>query len=244
MRRNTLKLIAAAGLSLALGQMALAADLPQRPAYKAPPIMSPVPVYNWTGFYVGGNVGGAWGSLDVTDVNTGATVSPNNTGFAGGGQIGYDYQMGPWVIGIRNLFDGTSISNGATLSDPVFSGTINSSLHWFDALTARAGYLVQPNLLLYAQGGAAWTSWDVTANVSGAQVAEISGGNRTGWTVGGGLEWMFVPHWSAFLEYDFMGFGTRSGAGQICLAGVACTADTFSAKADLQTVLFGVNYKF
>jgi outer membrane immunogenic protein len=242
MRRNTLKLIMAAALSLALGQMALAADLPQRPAYKAAPMLSPVPVYNWTGFYIGGNVGGAWGTLDATDVNTGATVSPNNSGFAGGGQIGYDYQIGPWVIGIRNLFDGTSISGGATISDPLFSGTINSSLHWFDALTARGGYLVQPNVLLYVQGGAAWTSWDINAiNGSGVQVGEISGGNRTGWTVGGGLEWMFLPHWSTFLEYNYMGFGTRSATTTACGLG---TCANISAKSDLQTVLVGLNYKF
>jgi outer membrane immunogenic protein len=244
MQRKLFAFLAAAGLSLALGQVALAADLPQRPVYKAAPIMSPVPVYNWTGFYVGGNVGGAWGSVDITDVNTGASASPNNGGFAGGGQIGFDYQMGQWVIGIRNIFDGTSISDGATLSSPLFSGTVNSDLRWFDALTGRVGYLVQPNLLIYGQGGAAWTSWNITANVNGVQVAEISGGNRTGWTVGGGVEWMFVPQWSAFLEYNYMGFGTRSAAGQICLAGVACTTDTFSGKADLQTVLVGVNYKF
>jgi outer membrane immunogenic protein len=204
-----------------------------------------VPVYNWTGFYVGGNIGGAWGTLDVTDVNTGATVSPNNSGFAGGGQIGYDYQMGSWVIGIRNIFDGTSINNGATLSDGVFSGTVNSHLHWFDALTARVGYLMQPNLLFYGQGGAAWTSWDITAfNGSGVQTGEISGGNRTGWTAGLGLEWMFLPHWSTFLEYNYMGFGTRSSASQVCVAGVGCTTDTFSGKANLQNVLVGLNYKF
>jgi outer membrane immunogenic protein len=244
MHQKLFAFLTAAGLSLALGQAALATDLPQRPVYKAPPIMSPVPVYNWTGFYVGGNVGGAWGSVDITDVNTGASASPNNSGFSGGGQIGFDYQMGQWVIGIRNIFDGTSISDGATLSSPLFSGTVNSKLSWFDALTGRVGYLVQPNLLLYGQGGAAWTSWNITANVNGVQVAEISGGNRTGWTVGGGVEWMFVPQWSAFLEYNYMGFGTRSAAGQICLAGVACTTDAFSGKADLQTVLVGVNYKF
>jgi outer membrane immunogenic protein len=229
---------------ISLAGTAVAADLPQRPAYMAP-IMSPVPVYNWTGFYVGGNIGGAWGTLDVTDVNTGATVSPNNSGFAGGGQIGYDYQIGPWVIGIRNLFDGTGISNGATISDGVFSGTVNSHLRWFDALTARGGYLVQPNLLLYAQGGAAWTSWTVDAITgAGASVGTISGGNRTGWTVGGGAEWMFMPHWSVFAEYNYMGFGTRSAASTVCVAGVGCTTDTFSAKADLQNALIGVNYKF
>ena len=237
-------LLAAIAITALCSASALAADLPQRPVYKAP-MMSPVPVYNWTGFYVGGNIGGAWGTLDVTDVNTGATVSPNNSGFAGGGQIGYDYQIGPWVIGIRNLLDGTSISNGATISDGVFSGTVNSHLHWFDTLTARGGYLVQPNVLLYAQGGAAWTSWDVNAiNGAGAQVGEISGGNRTGWTVGGGVEWMFAPHWSVFAEYNYMGFGTNSNASTVCVAGVGCTTDTFSAKANLRDALIGVNYKF
>ena len=118
----------------------------------------------------------------------------------GGGQIGCDYQIGQWVIGARNMFDGTTIRGGAT---------------WFDTLTARGGYLVQPNVLLYAQGGVAW--------------AETT--NSTGWTAGGGIEWMFVPHWSAFLEYNYMDFGTTSG--------------TFgSVRSDTQTVLVGLNYKF
>jgi outer membrane immunogenic protein len=225
---------------ISLAGTAVAADLPQRPAYKAP-IMSPVPVYNWTGFYVGGNIGGAWGHVNATDVTTGATASPNNTGFAGGFQVGYDWQAGPWVFGIRNLFDGTSISGGATISDPFFSGTVNSKLRWFDTLTGRAGYLVQPNVLLYAQGGAAWTSWTIDAISGGATVGSISGGNRTGWTVGGGAEWMFLPHWSAFLEYNFMGFGTRSEATTACVpAGCAL----ISAKSDLQNFLVGVNYRF
>jgi outer membrane immunogenic protein len=235
------KLLLGSVALIALAGSAVAADLPQRPVA---PVMAPMPIYNWTGFYVGGNLGGAWGTLNVTDVNTGVTASPNNGGFAGGVQFGYDYQIGPWVIGIRNMFDGTSISNGATISDGVFSGTVNSHLHWFDTLTARGGYLVQPNLLLYAQGGAAWTSWDITANnAAGVQIGEISGGNRTGWTVGGGVEWMFLPHWSVFAEYNFMGFGTRSSASTVC-AGAVCTTDTFSAKADLQNALIGVNYKF
>ena len=239
MRHKVSTFIIATGLSLAFGQMALAADLPQRPAYSAP-IFAPAPVYSWTGFYVGGNLGGAFGNVEVTDVATGTTTSPNSSGFAGGGQFGYDYQMGPWVIGIRNVIDGTNLSKSTTFSGPTFAGTINSHANWFDALTARGGYLVQPNLLLYVQGGAAWTQWDVTFNTGGAQVGEISG-TKTGWTVGGGVEWMFVPHWSAFLEYNYMGFGTFSNAVATC---IGATCGTFSGKADLQNVLVGVNYKF
>lgn len=239
MRRTATAFLTATMLAIGASQIASAADLPRKqPAYIPPP----PPAYTWTGCYIGVNVGGAWGNIDATDVTTGAGVSPRESGFAGGGQIGCDYQMSQWVFGIRNVFDGTSISNGATIADPLFSGIVNGHLHWFDALTARAGYLIQPNVLLYGQGGAAWTSWDVTAiNGAGVQVGQISGGNRTGWTAGGGVEWMFMPHWSAFLEYNFMGFGTRSSATTACVGG-SCAV--ISAKSDLQNVLVGVNYRF
>jgi outer membrane immunogenic protein len=238
MRRHSLMLFAIAAIGLAATQ-ASAADLPRKaPAYLPPP----PPPFVWTGCYIGANVGGAWGHVDATDVSTGASVSPSKSGFAGGGQIGCDYQMGAWVIGIRNLFDGTSISGSRSFSDTLFTGTANGDLHWFDALTARGGYLIQPNLLFYVQGGAAWTQWDVTfINSAGTQVGQVSNSSRTGWTLGGGAEWMFVPHWSVFLEYNFMGFGTRSSAFTAC--GVATCAN-ISARSDLQNVLLGVNYRF
>jgi outer membrane immunogenic protein len=239
MLRKTSTFIIVLGLSFALGQIASAADLPKR-EYKAPPMLAPTLVYNWTGFYVGGNVGGAWGNIEVTDVSTGGTVSPDGSGFTGGGQIGYDYQMGPWVIGIRNLIDGTSITKNLAYAGPTFAGTINSKAQWYDTLTGRVGYLVQPNLLFYVQGGGAWTHWDVTLNTGGAQVGQLSG-TKTGWTAGGGVEWMFVPHWSTFLEYNYMGFGTFSNAVATC---IGATCGTFSGKADIQNVLVGLNYKF
>jgi outer membrane immunogenic protein len=102
---------------------------------------------------------------------------------------------------------------------------------------------VQPNLLFYGQGGAAWTKATATAfNGFGAEVGSISGNSRTGWTAGGGVEWMFVPHWSLFVEYNYMGFGTRSSSFIVCSAGGVCPV--LSAKANIQDVLVGVNYKF
>jgi opacity protein-like surface antigen len=96
-------------------------------------------------------------------------------------------------------------------------------------LTGRLGYLVAPNWLIYGQGGAAWTKAEATAfNGLGAQVGSISGNSRTGWTAGGGVEWMFVPHWSVFLEYNYMGFGTRSSSFAVCPVGTTC--GIFSAK--------------
>jgi len=241
MRKSSLTLLAAA-IGLAASQ-ASAADLPRKAPVYAPP---PPPQLTWTGCYLGANVGAAWASVDVDNVTTGGSISrTSNTGFAGGGQIGCDYQMGAWVFGIRNMFDGTSINGSRTFTDParfVGTGTVDTKVNWFDTLTARGGYLVQPNLLFYLQGGAAWARAQATAFSSAAgAVGSASGNSNTGWTVGGGAEWMFVPHWSVFLEYNYMGFGTRSNAFQVC-GGGAC--DTFSAKANISDVLVGVNYRF
>ena len=230
-------------LGLAIGHVS-AADLPRKaPAYVPPPAPPP---YVWTGCYLGANVGAASAHVDVDNVTTGGSISrTSNTGFAGGGQIGCDYQMGAWVFGIRNMFDGTSISGSRTFTDPARfagTGTVDTKVNWFDTLTARGGYLVQPNVLFYVQGGAAWARAQATAFTSGGgAVGSASGNSNTGWTVGGGAEWMFVPHWSVFLEYNYMGFGTRSNAFQVC-GGGAC--DTFSAKANISDVLVGVNYRF
>jgi outer membrane immunogenic protein len=231
---------------IALAGTATAADLPQRPAYKAAPMMAPAPVYNWTGCYVGANIGGLWGHADISGP-FGGEVSGTNSGFVGGGQVGCDYQMGPWVIGIRDMFDGTSLTNSETFGGPLASFTTNGNTHWFDTLTARGGYLMQPNVLLYAQGGVAWMnrSQSVTSTLGGS--GEISN-NTTGWTVGGGVEWMFVPHWSVFLEYNYMSFGRSSATvftPAINFVPTVCAAGcSFSANANTSDVLVGVNYKF
>jgi hypothetical protein len=97
----------------------------------------------WTGCYLGGNIGGAWANVEVSDVPTGVTASRSNSGFAGGGQIGCDYQMGAWVIGIRNMF-GTSIRETTPFSDGVFAGSFDSHVRWFDYFGRSAGWLAQP----------------------------------------------------------------------------------------------------
>ena len=235
MKRILLATVAVAALGSA---SALAADLPQRPAYKAAPVMM-APPPTWTGCYVGGNIGGAFGDASVSGPD-GGTVSTNGSGFAGGGQVGCDYQFsGGWVIGFRNMFDGTSNKKSGTFATGSLAGDVaNFNNQWFDTLTARLGYAVVPNWLLYFQGGAAWghTSTNVTFN--GLQIGQTSN-TKTGWTIGGGAEWMFAPHWSAFLEGNYMDFGSNSG-------NVTVNAVVFpvTGKATETTVLVGVNYRF
>src|ERR1700687_3942200 len=105
MRKCSLTLLAAAAIGLTASQGVSAADLGRRIPPPAPAYNPPAPLpYVWTGCYIGGNVGGAWGRIDVSDVAGSGSVSATNSGFAGGGQIGCDYQAGAWVFGLRDMF--------------------------------------------------------------------------------------------------------------------------------------------
>ena len=143
------------------------------------------------GCYVGVNIGGAWAKIDEGNA-VGGTLTANPAGVAGGGQIGCDIQFDQRVFGIRDMFDGTNLRSSTSFS----AGSANTRTNWFDTLTARQGFLFQPNVLIYAQGGAAWTNTSVTVfNFAGTQIGQSST-NNNGWTLGGGGEWMFAPHWS------------------------------------------------
>ena len=236
MKRIILGSIALAALLPAF-QSVIAADLPSQPVYRAP-IVTPAPVYNWTGCYVGGNVGAGWGRGQITDVNSGGGVSATNTGFVGGVQIGCDYEFaGGFVIGARDMFDGASLNSGSTISTgALVNDTANSKTQWFNILTARIGYAVMPNALIYFQGGGAWTRTTQTITTpAGAQIGQFAN-NKGGYVVGGGFEYMFAPKWSTFLEYNYMNFGTNSGT--------TTTGVNVNLKHDTQTLLVGINYRF
>ena len=251
MRKSSLALLAAA-IGLAASQ-ASAADLPRKaPAYVPP---APPPL-TWTGCYIGANLGGAWGRFRLEGPFGGsAEQSTNNASFVGGGQIGCDYQFaGGWVIGFRNMFDGTTNSRDRAFNvvdatgAVVATGSADLSMRWFDALTGRIGYSWQPNSLLYFQGGAVWSRVEanlvVTVTATGAVFAGSASTTKTGWTIGGGWEYRFSPQWSVFIEGNYYDFGSRdrtifSPVGTACVAGCA-----FSAKATAATALVGVNYKF
>jgi outer membrane immunogenic protein len=238
MQKHTLMLLAAATIGLAATQ-ALAADLPRKapPAYVPP---APPPI-TWTGCYIGANIGGIFSQGDAT-FNF-VEVSRNNSGFAGGGQIGCDYQFaGGWVIGIRNMFDGTSLSRSRTFVDQFGNtGTVDFHNRWFDTLTGRIGYAVYPSWLLYGQGGVAWAKNSADVTLNGFEFGSFDR-TRTGWTAGIGTEWMFARGWSVFLEGNWMDFGKNDHTvfGGACPVG-GCF---FNTHAQAGTLLVGVNYRF
>src|SRR5262245_23819837 len=229
--------------ALAVGP-ALAADLPRRPAPAYVPPPAPAPI-TWTGCYIGANIGAVEGWGDV-NFNGFEGDSNERWGFTGGGQIGCDYQFaGPWVIGIRNMFNGTTLKRDRNFVDG-FGNFITSDNHisWFDMLTGRIGYAWSPHWLIYGQGGVAWINNRTDLTVNGFDFGRIDNRTRTGWTAGGGTEWMFAPGWSVFLEGNYMDFGNQDhtvfGNNLFgCVAG--CTFDTH---AKVAVGLIGVNYRW
>ena len=168
---------------IALGATApaLAADLAARPYTKAPAYV-PAPIYNWTGFYLGGHVGGSFRG-DDNNVFGGS----RDGSFLGGVQVGYDNQFAPnWVFGLEANYSFKD-TNGFFANRGLGS------------VTGRLGYTWGPTLL-YAKGGYAWADTRFTNGFGGD-------GGRDGYTVGAGLEYLFTQNWSGKIEYQYYDFG-------------------------------------
>jgi outer membrane immunogenic protein len=95
--------------------------------------------------------------------------------------------------------------------------------------------------MIYGQGGGAWAHASTNAFLGGAALG-TTGNTRSGWTAGGGVEWMFAPHWSAFLEGNYMDFGTNNNT--VFAGGCGAVGCGFNSKLTETTVLVGVNYRF
>ena len=166
-------------LGLATG--ALAADLPSR---RAPaPIIAAVPVFTWTGFYVGVNAGYGWNANDSITVGGVTFDLDDEGGFVGGAQAGYNYQIGSFVVGLEGDIQYADFGGDDRFDfdgDGILDDDFNTS-DWFGTVRARAGVAFD-RALIYATGGFAFAD------------------NATGWTVGGGLEYAFTNNLSAKIE--------------------------------------------
>ncbi|WP_424631284.1 outer membrane protein [Bradyrhizobium sp. SYSU BS000235] len=211
---------------------AVAADLPARTYTKAP-AYAPAPVFNWSGIYVGGHIGAAFGGDDGFASNiVGLSGSNRDAAFLGGGQLGADYQFAPnWVVGIEGQISGIS-NNDRTFSDGI--GTLRDRSDWLASVTGRLGYTWGPGMI-YAKGGVAFRdNKDIDAVNFGLVTTDRQ---DTGYTVGGGFEYMFAPAWSAKVEYQYYNFDTTNVT-------VGGGLGAVSYKDDLHTVKVGVNYHF
>jgi outer membrane immunogenic protein len=253
-----MSLLLGAAFSLAASGFAFAADM----LVKAPPAPAPIP-YDWTGFYVGGNIGAALSrngqseGQAFADPNT--TGSPllsfdtNGTAAIGGLEIGHNWQFAQqWVAGIEADFSWTDLGGSQTYN-PIPPGMavavapsflmMSRNVEWVSSARGRFGY-AWDRTLLYLTGGAAWSRTDfagINSRAGGAFGESISfHSTRDGWVIGGGLEYLVSNNWSARAQYLYYSFRGMNGIA----SGTSSGIDTFSwGGPQIISVTAGLNYK-
>jgi outer membrane immunogenic protein len=205
-------------------------------AIKAPP-PPPPEVYSWTGFYVGPNAGYSWGRSNSTGSfyslgNPGlppgspflpflvdaANQSFSMDGLIGGGQAGYNWQNGNWLLGLEADIQASGQHGDETFICPTICKanglpavvTLSEKLEWFGTVRGRFGITVTPTILLYATGGLAYGKVAASGTIDDPTPYSASA-TKVGWTAGAGLEGVISGNWSAKLEYLYMDLGSISG---------------------------------
>ena len=240
-------LLVASAVWAATGSIGYAADLP----VKAP--AAPLPAaYNWTGLYVGGHIGGAWidetasfaGTSLIATSTIGREYQLNHQGFLGGVQLGYNYQIQNWVLGVQGDFSWTDANTSTTSIGNVVAATevLTSKTKSIATVTGRFGYALN-NWLFFVKGGGAWADMEYGGSASFPPVTTVyenTSKTRSGWTVGGGIEWGIWDKWSAQLEYDYLDFGTDRITANAIGGGVV----SFDAKTNVSVAKLALNYRF
>ena len=245
--------------------MASAADLPR----KAPVYTPSPPVFSWTGFYVGGNVGWGWlrdkgetfcvnpfGVLNgpgcSAQTATGDQIRAD--GFIGGAQAGYNWQINNWVLGVEADFQGANIKGsiaapirlvGPGIPIVVAIENANEKLEWFGTVRGRLGIAVD-RVLIYGTGGFAYGHVKVDQNsvpVPGPGpflFPSSASVTKTGWTAGGGIEWAFAAKWLAKIEGLYYDLGSLASAGSA--ANGFMVGKNFDVRGGIARL--GLNYRF
>ena len=154
-------------------------------------------------------------------------------GVLGGGQVGYNYSLTPmFLVGLETDFQGTSLPTGTGAGGPYSPAAGNGGLDWFGTVRGRVGVTLMPTLLIYGTGGFAYGEFRSGLTESSAI--------QTGWTAGGGVEWMFMPNWSAKLEYLYSDISGGNDNGFNAGIGI----NNVNNHTRWNTVRAGINYHF
>lgn len=211
------------------------------PVYNAP-AASPV----WTGFYFGANVGGGWSQLDSSltlsdGERDSITIAHTNaaSGIVGGGQAGYNWQTGAFVLGVEADFGILGFSQTRDIISASFGGSTLGLGTRFEGgfladVTGRIGYASGP-ALFYAKGG--WAYLDATAGIDAPTPFNVSKTGFDGWTIGGGIEYRMGPSWSVKAEYQHFDFGSFT-----LLPVPEITELAIKNDLTVETVKVGLNY--
>jgi outer membrane immunogenic protein len=219
--------------AMAAAGSALAADLPygQGPSAYAPP----VPIFTWSGFYLGAQLGYAWGSNNLSGWGPGyafSGVSYTPNGVVGGAHVGYNLQFNQIVAGVEGDVDGTGISKSYGFGSVVYGTQVPVQ----GSIRGRLGFAVD-RALFYVTGGAAFAS--VTNTYQSFLGYNSSDKSVAGWTIGGGLEYALSNNWSISAEYRYSDFGSSTDYTFVGGPGGAATHHPTE-----NAVRVGASYKF
>lgn len=216
---------------------------------------------DWTGFYLGLNGGYGGGTFDypmnfsassyALDYDFGADVTAG--GFFGGGQIGYNYQIDNFVLGVEGDIAATNIEGKVRLYSDTANAEVSghSEVDWFATARLRGGYAATSSLLLYVTGGFAWGSvtsgYDADLGRFGS-LSDSTTNSHMGWTLGGGFEYAVTEHLSLKTEYLYIDLGKQ----KVQSFDLAEMANIDNVAADLtihediafSTVKAGINWRF
>ncbi len=238
------KILPASAAAITLSTGAFAADLPGRA-----PAIAPAPIFvamNWTGFYVGAQVGAIQGKdnaqLNVLGVPVaGAAASFNDTAIIGGLHAGYNWQFNSLVVGLEldgNISGLSKTVNRLGLFPFAAGDSVRASSSFEGALVGRVGVAFD-NALLYVLGGASMADFNVRYNLPfTVGVTQSNNNTRFGWTVGAGIAYKFAPNWSGRVEYRYANYGSETHAF------VAVPALSVRHKVETHRVMFGLSYHF
>jgi outer membrane immunogenic protein len=253
MKRSLLASLALCG---GISSAAIAADLPPAaPPLRAPATYMPVaPLYpyNWSGFYIGGNLGAGFTNTGSATDTFGSTFgTTTNTSFLGGGQVGVNYEFWSFfVIGAEAMFDWlpntqntVNVTNTTLVPGTTNTAAVTLNNRWVTMATGKLGY-AWDRLLLYGKGGGAWvgtSSPGLTVNNVPASFTSTSSNNNFGATVGLGVEWAFADNWSARAEWDAILLQNQS----FTVSGSSFGANTITvSNRSINMFTAALNYKF
>jgi len=228
-----------------------AADLPP-PVAPGPAVYAPPTVFravtNWSGFYVGGNVGPTMARTHSDFSAGGVPFATNDTalwGAAGGGQAGFNWQSGALVLGAEGDFQWSNLKGSVSAQcapcTPATNASLEHDVDWFGTARARVGYAAD-GWLAYVTGGYAVgrVALKGTATGGGVTASLTQNTTQSGWTIGGGTEIALAQHWSAKLEYLYVDLGTVTNT--VAITGAPTLVDR--ARVQMNVVRVGINYRF
>lgn len=248
MNKTLLAVVAISALGAA--GTARAADMPAAvPAYKAAVVAQALP-YNWSGFYLGGNLGYGFASASANvtgPAGLSGDASEDLNGILGGVQFGYNWQYGHWVFGLEADLQASGQKASHTATCPAatcgvaVTATRDDALPWFGTARARVGYAAD-RLLMYVTGGLAYGEFtsDLAVTAGASSGTSSSSATKAGLAVGGGVEFALTGNWTGRLEYLYIDTGQITT--DTFVTGYGTVTETERVKNNV--VRAGLNYRF